>query len=204
MKGDLAWWCELSQRNPIPYGPHTICYRAPAFKGQPAIESCVEFTLLHPTGEDARALEHYKGDPLKGKDLVERFPNSNYAALALWQEGLMWYEGGAMPEMGAQKDFDFYAQEKKNRQPISFNRLMASRKSDIADPWERLYREFPTFAYRARLLYALGRCYFQLGEYNKAVPLLQELLNKYPDTEWAKKGAAYKEVLVQHQYWPKE
>lgn len=187
-------------RSPLT-GPHSLLYRQPAFGKLRGYEARADFMILSPSGDDARAYEYYKGDPLKGKDLVERFPNSNYAALALWQEGLEEYTG--FREIGAEKEFAYPEAQKKAFEG-SPGALASSRKliMSVVTPWERLYSDFPSFGYRPELMLGLTRCYFRLGDYAKAVPLLQELLTKFPDSEWAKRGAAYKELLQAHGKWP--
>jgi hypothetical protein len=156
--------------------------------------------------EDAEAIRHFRGEPLKHPDeVIKLYPHSGYAAAALWEMGYAEFHETDMQEGDAERDL-FLGVKNRGQYSRCPSCSCANKKELclVIPPWERLYREFPDYSHRIRLLGCLSRAYFLIGEPDKAVPLLQELLTKYPDSEWGKKGAAYKQVLVQHQYWPKE
>lgn len=156
--------------------------------------------------ENAEAMRHFRGEPLKYPDeLIRLYPHSGFAATALWEKGYAEFHETDMQGADAEKDFLLGA---KNRGQYSRCPDCSCAKKKglclVIPPWDRLYREFPDYSHRIRLLGYLSRAYFLVGEPEKAVPLLQELVTQYPDSEWGKKGTEYKQVLVQHQCWPKE
>ena len=166
--------------------------------------NAVKIAINEPAGLDRDAFQAFHGQPLSHpKELLKRYPTSNYAALVLWGQGLTWYSGGAMPEIGASRDFEARKiQEEVYRESPGSFRSWIGQVNSIVVPWEKLFREFPDFNSRPQLLFGLSRCYMHLGEQQKAVPLLQELLSKFPDSEPGKKAVAYRDVLKAHELWP--
>lgn len=164
--------------------------------------------VLQPVGYELKAHEAreallFRGNQASQDDWMRfygQFPTSIYTAYCLWSDGTTWTK----PEMGAEKDFHWNEELR-----MSLSRcpscLQTERKVllGIIQPWERLYRDFPNFPLRARLLYGLSRCYFHIAEPQRAAPLLNELLTKFRDDEYGKKAVAYKELLELHGLWQK-
>ncbi len=197
----VTFWCALDADHQNLVGPHRVCYRIPAMGGQPVIEGCAEFTIVRPLGADAEAYKYFKGEPLKhGGEVIKKHPTSNYAALALWEQGLTWYTR-ALPEKGPESEICFgKTADYKECPNCDCQRDFGL--CPIVRPWEKLYQDFPGSGCRAQLLYNLGRCYLLMGVPQKATPLFQELLSKFPDSEPGKKAVAYRDVLKAHGLWP--
>jgi tetratricopeptide (TPR) repeat protein len=187
-------------------GKHTICYGV-----TPADAGCSEFEIVKPAGVDALIYEklptHLRdvssdraGDV--AWELLEKYRTSTYTSYILWGQGHAYYD--QMTEVGAEKDFQA---EKINNEAYAHAVGPSSREgwkvniNRVIEPWDEVYRNFPDFIFRAELLYGLSRAYLQLGQPQKAVPLLKELLERFPSTEHGKKGIAYKQVLQQHGIW---
>jgi hypothetical protein len=198
---EVSTTCNLQAMGSGLTGPHQLCYKVPPFKGLPAMEGCAEFTIVRPIGADAEAYRYFKGEPLKhGEEVIKKFPTSNYAALALWEQGLKWYTR-ALPEKGPEGDLNF-GKTADYRECPNCDCQRDFGLCPITRPWEKLYRDFPSFGLRAHLLFNLSRCYFLMGARPRGVPLLKELLSKFPDSEPGKKAAAYRDVLKMHGLWP--
>jgi hypothetical protein len=203
--GEWVVQAVLSSHGPYPrYREGEIIEQMQGWQGEIKSEE-VPIEITEPMGLDRDAFEAFHGQPLlHPQELLRQYPTSAYTAWELWLQGLTWYDSeGTMPEIGAEKDFNAYKIQKEVYcdSPGSF-RSWLGQVNSITDPWEKLYRDFPDFSYRPELLYGLARCYMHLGEQQKAVPLLQELLSKFPDSEPGKKAVAYKDVLKARGLWP--
>lgn len=132
------------------------------------------------------------------------FPTSTYVAYALWAEARPGYPPGLDPPDASAED-EFMAIEKHRASGSStrdaFDRFWNELRRPL-EPLEKLYQQFPNFTYRADVLYTLVRAYFKLGEPDKAVPVLKELLEKHSVSSAAIKAQAYKQVLEGHSIWP--
>ena len=65
----------------------------------------------------------------------------------------------------------------------------------------KLLRIFPTFQGGRRVLKGLAQAYIRIGESQNAIPLIKELLEKYPESDEAKKVADYKAWMQQKNIW---
>lgn len=185
-------------------GPHHICYKMPALGDQPAMEGCGEFTIVRPLGADAEAYKYFKGEPLKHREeVIKKFPTSTYAALALWQKGYEEFQSTDTTPGTAADDLH-WGEEAREEYSKCINCQCEHKRwlCLVIPPWETLSRQFPDFPERPRLLFCLSRAYLLIGWPEKSVPLLQELLSKFPDSEAGKKAVAYRDVLKAHGMWP--
>jgi len=194
---------EISNRKMI--GIHEVCYAEP----QSGQKACAEFEIIEPKGLDLEIYLKFPGDlrdvlsdatPQLRNELLENYRTSNYAAHLLWAQGHAWYDQvpASEPEEDLLNDPKMVELLKNSIGPL---RGLRENLNKVIEPWEELRRNFPDFVYRPDLLYGLTRVYCRLNESPKAVPLLKELLERHPQSEPAKKGKAYKDVLLTHNVW---
>ncbi len=153
---------------------------------------------------DAEVSRHFKGEPMQHLDeVIKLYPNSDYAATALWEKGYAEFHDTDMESSTPRRDFNLGSRDRAEYAGCPVCECAKGKPLCLTIPyWERLYREYPHFQNRLQLLLSMSRVYFLTGTPEKAVPLLQELLSKFPESIPGKQAVAYKDVLKAHGLWP--
>lgn len=173
----------------------------------------IQVEVLSPEGEDLETLldlgPSASDASLQGyamflngwaEKILETHPKSIYAAHVLWRKGLGRYEG--VKEFGVQNDISAQVLNAKacGGDLRCIDSLNTTAQAVIAY-WEQLYKDFPNFVYRDQLLFGLSRAHIVLGQHEKAVPFLTELMQRYANTESGKKALPYKQALQSQNIW---
>ncbi len=178
----------------------------------------VLLTVQTPTGEDFLAwqdayLQIIHAEGLAGSHderslcsrlfdsmVLKEHPKSIYMAYALWRQGLS--GSGSWKEIGPEREFG-YNQSQQEFLISDPGALESWQKSirDVIEPWEELNQNFTDFVYRDQLLFELSRAYIRIGQSQKAIALLKELLQRHPRSEHAGKAEEYKQFLHAKNVW---
>lgn len=193
------------------------CGDTPWFNGR--IESNrVRFSIRAAQGVDQKAMEKYgRGGcnlVVMTEEALKEFPTSTYTAYALLNAGRPGYSWpGKQPPSAADefRKIDRMLERCMSGPHVRPQELPTYRRYHEADMkkeavaidyLERLKRDFPDFVYRADALYALLRAYFRVGDAEKAITVIDEVLDKHAGSELAERTVPYKKVLVDNKLWP--
>jgi hypothetical protein len=168
----------------------------------PEGEDQLAFQALRPPQEKLESPENKLSwfIKLNREPILQDFPKSNYAAWVLWKNGQSDYISLMDNDtLSVEDEFNFPKLLKENGMKVSEYRWDTI--TGILEPWERLNKDFPNFYKRPEILKGLSQVYIRIDESQKAVPLIKELLEKYPDTDEAKKVADYKAWMQQKNIW---
>lgn len=177
----------------------------------------VKVTVKNPEGEDQLAFKalrplQEKLEPpenklswflkLEGKQILQDYPKSNYAAWVLWKNGANNYSGIADSPMPIDKEFDYKSVLEEIESSLSpYPCTTRMELLGVIEPWQKLIDDFQSFPKRTEALQGLAQAYIRNGEHEKAIPIIKELLEKYPESDEAKKVAEYKAWMQQKNIW---
>ncbi len=143
---------------------------------------------------------NYPGFLRLGQQIVHEYPKSNYAAWVLWKNGESSYLSYFYNDtLSVEEEFNFPLQLQEVGMTVREFRW--STVTGILEPWEQLSKDFPSFYKRPLILKALAQVHIRIGERQKAISIIKELLDKYPNTDEAKKVVAYKTWMQQKNIW---
>jgi hypothetical protein len=168
----------------------------------PEGEDLVAFQALRPSQEKLEPPENKLSWFLKleGKKILQNYPKSNYAAWILWEKGQNNYLSLTHNDtLSVEEEFNLPLLIKENGMTVK--EFMWETVTGILEPWERLVKDFPNFHKRPTILKGLAQIYIRTDETPKAIPMIKELLEKYPESDEAKKVAEYKAWMQQKNIW---
>ncbi len=173
-----------------------------------AIDEYQKFLSLYPDDELAPAAQtgmsqafYYQSqnDPDALRKFTEKFPTSEYAALAIYDQGVKYYE-----EKKYKKAADYFMtlaidypkSEKAPKSLIYAGQLFAMIKDwdNSASAYKKYIDFFPNGERIQDAYFGLGVALLQSGHYKRSADVFKELLEKYPDTRYKEK--AYKNLGI--------
>ncbi len=173
-----------------------------------AIDVYQEFLKLFPDDELKSAaltgmsqafyyLSHNDPDALK--KFVKKFPTSEYAAQAIYDQAVKFYEEKKYRKAAnyfMTLAIDYPKSEKAPKSLIYAGQLFATIKDwdNSASAYKKYIDFFPNGEHIQDAYFGYGVALLQKGEYRKAARVFKELLDKYPDTKYAEK--AYKNLGI--------
>lgn len=159
---------------------------------------------LGPSPEESRSPEKLSWFlKTKGEEILKDYPKSNYAAWIQWDIGKSLHDFLDMDKLSVEEELVYNEYLKKMESgELGSKESFRDELLHIVELWEPLYRDFPKFKNRPFVMQGLAQTYIRLGEFQKAIPLIKELLQRYPETESGKKIVAYKELMVKQKLWP--
>ncbi len=173
-----------------------------------AIDEYQKFLNLYPDDELAKAAQtgmsqafYYQSqnDTDALKKFTEKFPTSEYAAQAIYDQGVKFYE-----EKKYKKAADYFMtlaidypkSEKAPKSLVYAGQLFAMIKDwdNSASAYKKYIDFFPQGDHIEDAYFGLGVALLQKGSYREAADVFEKLVNKYPDTKYKEK--AYKNLGI--------
>ena len=173
-----------------------------------AIEEYQKFLKLYPDDELRSAAQtgmsqafYYQSqnDPDALKKFTKKFPTSEYAAQAIYDQGVKFYEEKKYRKAAnyfMTLAIDYPKSEKAPKSLIYAGQLFAMIKDwdNSASAYKKYIDFFKEGEHIEDAYFGYGVALLQKGEYRKAAQVFKELLDKYPDTKYAEK--AYKNLGI--------
>ncbi len=173
-----------------------------------AIEEYQKFLSLYPDDELAQAAQtgmsqafYYQSqnDPDALKKFTKKFPTSEYAAQAIYDQGVKYYEEKKYKKAAAYfmtLAIDYPKSEKAPKSLIYAGQLYAMVKDwdNSASAYKKYIDFFPRGEHIQDAYFGLGVALLQSGRYKRAADVFKDLLDKYPDTKYKEK--AYKNLGI--------
>jgi hypothetical protein len=137
----------------------------------------------------------------KGEQILVDYPTSNYAAWTRWTWGKVLFDEASTSSVADDFRYQEFMANVDTVEPVRGAAHYREKIQSIVELWYPLYTEFPRFRKRPTVLRGLAQAFIRNGEYKKAIPMINELLEKHAGSKDAKIAFEYKVNLNKKGLW---